>query len=142
MALQKFSKWTRAGVRGSALLNVMIDAAGKAGRNLVRHFHDIDGLQVSTKGPMEFATEADRRAEHILFESLSKARKNVALFLVRIFLIDGSLTLLMARLIFFMDCRTLPFPSPTNVMETYLLVSFTNQSLTKCSGQSEAKELS
>ena len=82
MALQKFSKWTRAGVRGSALLNVMIDAAGKAGRNLVRHFHDIDGLQVSTKGPMDFATEADRRAEHILFESLSKARPNYGFLMV------------------------------------------------------------
>ena len=74
MALQRFSKWTRAGVRGSALLNVMIDAAGKAGRNLVRHFHDMDSLQVSKKGPADFATAADRRAEKILFESLSKAR--------------------------------------------------------------------
>ncbi|MBM10390.1 MAG: inositol monophosphatase [Magnetovibrio sp.] len=76
MALQKFSKWTRAGVRGSALLNVMIDSAGKAGRNLVRHFHEIESLQVSKKGPADFVTEADRRAEKILFETLSKARPN------------------------------------------------------------------
>ena len=52
----------------------MIDAAGKAGRNLVRHFHDLDRLQVSKKGPADFVSEADRRAEQILFETLSTAR--------------------------------------------------------------------
>ena len=90
MALQRFSKWTRAGVRGSALLNVMIDAAGKAGRNLVRHFHDIDSLQVSKKGPVDFAAEADRRAEHILFESLSKARPNYGFLMEERGVISGA----------------------------------------------------
>ena len=65
---------TRAGASGSALINVMTDAAAKAGRNLVRNFGDIENLQVSKKGPADFVSEADRRAEKIIFETLSKAR--------------------------------------------------------------------
>lgn len=67
---------TRAGTQGSALINVMIDAAGKAGRNLVRNFGDIESLQVSKKGPADYVSEADRRAEKIIFETLTKARPN------------------------------------------------------------------
>lgn len=65
---------TRAGAAGSALINVMIDAAGKAGRSLLRGFGDIESLQVSRKGPADFVSEADRRAEKIIFETLQKAR--------------------------------------------------------------------
>ena len=64
----------RAGASGSALINVMIEAAGKAGRNLVRNFGDIESLQVSKKGPADFVSEADRRAEKIIYETLLKAR--------------------------------------------------------------------
>ncbi len=64
----------RAGNSGSPLINVMTDAAGKAGRNLVRNFGDIESLQVSKKGPADFVSEADRRAEKIIFETLQKAR--------------------------------------------------------------------
>jgi len=67
---------SRAGTYGSALINVMIDAAGKAGRNLVRNFGEIEALQVSRKGPADFVSEADRRAEKIIFDTLKKARPN------------------------------------------------------------------
>lgn len=74
--MQHSRQGSRTGGRGSALLNVMTDAAGKAGRNLVRNFGDIENLQVSKKGPADFVSEADRRAEKIIFETLSKARPN------------------------------------------------------------------
>src|SRR5215470_9554376 len=58
----------------SALLNVMIQAARKAGRTLKRDFGEVEHLQVSLKGPANFVTAADRRAEQILHEELAKAR--------------------------------------------------------------------
>ncbi|MBM3529564.1 MAG: inositol monophosphatase [Alphaproteobacteria bacterium] len=58
----------------SAVLNVMIGAARKAARGLKRDFGEIEQLQVSLKGPANFVTAADRRAEDILYAELSKAR--------------------------------------------------------------------
>ena len=58
----------------SALLNVMIKAARKAGRTLKRDFGEVENLQVSLKGPANFVTAADRRAEEILREELEQAR--------------------------------------------------------------------
>jgi myo-inositol-1(or 4)-monophosphatase len=58
----------------SALLNVMIKAARKAARTLKRDFGEVEHLQVSLKGPANFVTAADRRAEEILHEELLQAR--------------------------------------------------------------------
>jgi myo-inositol-1(or 4)-monophosphatase len=58
----------------SALLNVMIKAARVAGRRLKRDFGEVENLQVSLKGPANFVTAADRKAEEILREELAKAR--------------------------------------------------------------------
>ena len=58
----------------SALLNVMIAAARKAARALKRDFGEVENLQVSLKGPANFVSAADRRAEETLFAELSKAR--------------------------------------------------------------------
>lgn len=58
----------------SALLNVMIGAARKAARSLKRDFGEVEKLQVSLKGPANFVTAADRRAEDILRTELTKAR--------------------------------------------------------------------
>jgi myo-inositol-1(or 4)-monophosphatase len=58
----------------SALMNVMTNAALKAGRGLKRDFGEVENLQVSVKGPGDFVTAADKRAEKVLFEELSKAR--------------------------------------------------------------------
>ena len=58
----------------SALLNVMIAAARKTARALKRDFGEVEKLQVSLKGPANFVTAADRRAEETLYQELSKAR--------------------------------------------------------------------
>jgi myo-inositol-1(or 4)-monophosphatase len=64
----------------SALLNVMIKAARKAGRTLKRDFGEVEHLQVSLKGPANFVTAADRRAEEILREELLTARPGYSFF--------------------------------------------------------------
>ncbi len=58
----------------SALLNVMVQAATKAGRALTRDFGEVENLQVSRKGPADFVSNADRRAEEILHRELERAR--------------------------------------------------------------------
>lgn len=50
----------------SALMNVMTAAARKAGRGLARDFGEVENLQVSMKGPSNFVTAADMRAEKVL----------------------------------------------------------------------------
>ena len=58
----------------SAILNVMVQAAIKAGRSLAHDFGEVQNLQVSRKGPGDFVSQADFRAEEILFRELSRAR--------------------------------------------------------------------
>ncbi len=58
----------------SALLNVMIKAARRAGRSLKRDLGEIENLQVSMKGPANFVSLGDRRSEEMLYEDLAKAR--------------------------------------------------------------------
>jgi myo-inositol-1(or 4)-monophosphatase len=58
----------------SALLNVMIRAAQRAGRSLKRDLGEVEQLQVSLKGPRNFVTAADQRAEEIVRQELAKAR--------------------------------------------------------------------
>ena len=56
----------------SANLNVMIKAAEKASRTLIRDFGEIEKLQVSIKGPTDFVSNADLKAEKIIIEELKK----------------------------------------------------------------------
>lgn len=58
----------------SPTINVMIKAAEKAARSLVRDFGEVEQLQVSRKGPGDFVSAADHRSEEIIFSELSKAR--------------------------------------------------------------------
>ena len=58
----------------SANLNIMIKAAEKASRALIRDFGEIEKLQVSIKGPSDFVSNADLKAEKIIIEELKKAR--------------------------------------------------------------------
>lgn len=58
----------------SATINVMVKAARRAGRSLKRDLGEIEHLQVSLKGPANFVSLADRRAEEILYQDLAKAR--------------------------------------------------------------------
>lgn len=62
----------------SPLLTVMTRAAEKASKSLLRDFGEVEQLQVSVKGPGDFVSAADKRAEQILFQELSKARPDFA----------------------------------------------------------------
>lgn len=63
-------------MQGSANLNLMIKAARKAARGLVKDFREVENLQVSAKGPGDFVTRADREAERVLKEELMEGRPN------------------------------------------------------------------
>ena len=61
-------------MQGSANLNVMIKAARKAGRSLVKDFREVENLQVSSKGAGDFVSRADIAAEKIIRDELMAAR--------------------------------------------------------------------
>src|SRR5499427_3267386 len=63
----------------SAVLNVMANAALKAARGLIRDFGEVEQLQVSVKGPGEFVSTADLRAERTLRAELTRARPGYGL---------------------------------------------------------------
>ena len=63
----------------SPILNIMIKASQKASKNLIRDFGEIEKLQVSIKGPSDFGSSADIKAEKIIIEELSKAKKNYSI---------------------------------------------------------------
>jgi myo-inositol-1(or 4)-monophosphatase len=65
----------------SANINVMDQAARKAARHLIRDFGEVEQLQVSIKGPGDFVSAADRKAEKILRDELSRARPNFGFLL-------------------------------------------------------------
>ena len=65
----------------SALINVMVAAATKAGRSLTRDFNELENLQVSLKGPGDFVSEADLKAEKTLRDALNKARPGYSFLL-------------------------------------------------------------
>jgi myo-inositol-1(or 4)-monophosphatase len=60
----------------SPIVTVMEQAARKAGRTLIRDFGEVENLQVSLKGPSNFVSAADRRAEETIHAELEKARPN------------------------------------------------------------------
>ena len=60
-------------------LNIMIKASQKASKNLIRDFGELEKLQVSLKGPSDFVSNADTKAEKIIIEELSKAKKNFSI---------------------------------------------------------------
>jgi len=73
----------------SALMKVMTDAARRAGRSLTRDFGEVEQLQVSIKGPANFVSAADHRAEEILFKELSKARPGYGFLMEERGAVDG-----------------------------------------------------
>ena len=60
-------------------LNIMIKASEKASKALIRDFGEIEKLQVSIKGPSDFVSNADTKAEKIIIEELKKAKKNYSI---------------------------------------------------------------
>jgi len=61
-------------IRRSATINVMARAAERAGRALIRDFGEVEQLQVSRKGPGDFVSAADMKAERIVRTELDRAR--------------------------------------------------------------------
>jgi len=60
----------------SSNLNIMIKAAEKASKSIIRDFGEVEKLQVSKKGPRDFVTKTDKIVEKILIDELSKTKKN------------------------------------------------------------------
>ena len=60
-------------------LNIMIKASQKASKALIRDFGELEKLQVSVKGPSNFVSNADTKAEKIIIEELMKAKKNYSI---------------------------------------------------------------
>ena len=73
----------------SPALNVMMAAARKAGRALIRDFGELENLQISKKGPADFVTNADSRTERVLVEELTKARPGYSFLLEERGLVEG-----------------------------------------------------
>ena len=74
----------------SPLLTVMIGAARKAARALSRDFGEVENLQVSKKGPADFVSSADHKAEQTLFEELSRVRPGYGFLMEERGAIEGS----------------------------------------------------
>ncbi|MHA7898810.1 MAG: inositol monophosphatase family protein [Henriciella sp.] len=74
----------------SALGNVIIEAARKAGRSLARDFGEVEYLQVSKKGPADFVSNADHRAEDIIYDHLTKARPGYGFIMEERGIVEGS----------------------------------------------------
>ena len=60
----------------SSNLNIMIKAAEKASKTIIKDFGEVEKLQVSKKGPYDFVTKTDKLVEKILIEELTKSKKN------------------------------------------------------------------
>ncbi|MCJ2092496.1 inositol monophosphatase [Methylobacterium sp. J-072] len=74
----------------SPLMTVMVDAVRKATRGLRRDFGEVENLQVSRKGPGDFVSAADRKAEETLRDALMKARPGYSLVLEENGIIEGT----------------------------------------------------
>ncbi len=74
----------------SANLNIMIKAAEKASKILIRDFGEVEKLQVSVKGPSDFVSNADTKAEKIIIQELTKSRKNFSILSEEIGIIENN----------------------------------------------------
>lgn len=72
--MQSANNYQRRYGLATPLINVMTAAADKTTRQILRDFGEVDHLQVSKKGAMDFVTETDKRVERILYQQLKKAR--------------------------------------------------------------------
>ncbi|MFD1332931.1 inositol monophosphatase family protein [Methylopila musalis] len=74
----------------SPVLNVMVQAVMKAGRGMRRDFGEVENLQVSAKGPGDFVTAADRKAEETLFQELSRVRPGYGFLMEERGVVEGT----------------------------------------------------
>lgn len=70
--------------------NVMIAAARAAGTSLARDFNEVEHLQVSKKGPADFVSRADTRAEQIIYDELAKARPGYGFIMEESGIVEGT----------------------------------------------------
>lgn len=68
----------------------MVKAARAAGRGLARDFGEVENLQVSKKGPGDFVTAADHRAEEVIYNELSKSRPGYGFVMEERGIIEGT----------------------------------------------------
>lgn len=73
----------------SAIMTIMMRAAEKSARSLLRDFNEVENLQVSRKGPGDFVTAADKRSEEIIFEELKKGRPDYSFLMEESGKVDG-----------------------------------------------------
>ena len=71
-------------------LNIMIKASEKASKALIRDFGEVENLQVSSKGPSDFVSNADIKAEKIIIEELTKSKRNYSIISEESGLINNS----------------------------------------------------
>ena len=71
-------------------MTVMVAAVRKAARGLQRDFGEVENLQVSMKGPGDFVSAADKKAEKVLFEELSKARPGYGFLMEESGIVEGA----------------------------------------------------
>lgn len=71
-------------------MQVMTGAVRKAGRKLARDFGEVEHLQVSKKGPADFVSTADAKAEETLFDELSRARPGYSFLMEERGLVEGT----------------------------------------------------
>ena len=76
--------------RPSPVGTVMIKAARAAGASLSRDFAEVEHLQVSRKGPADFVSNADHKAEEIIYEQLKKARPGYGFVMEESGIVEGS----------------------------------------------------
>jgi myo-inositol-1(or 4)-monophosphatase len=74
----------------SPIMSVMAEAATKASRSLKRDFGEVEALLVSLKGPGDFVSAADRKAEQILHQALAKARPGYGFVMEESGIIEGT----------------------------------------------------
>ena len=77
-------------MRLSPHLTVMANAAQRASRRLLRDFAEVEQLQVSIKGPSDFVSQADIRAEQTIMEELNKARPGYGFLMEEGGTVEGS----------------------------------------------------
>ena len=77
----------------SPQINIIMKACNKASRSLIRDFGEIENLQVSSKGPGDFVTSADKRTEKIIIDELQKAHPEYGI-ISEVDPIDGTMNFL------------------------------------------------
>ena len=76
--------------RPSPTVTIMIEAAQAAGKKMVRDFGEVEHLQVSKKGPGDFVSNADKKAEKIIYEMLAKKRPGYGFLMEESGTIEGT----------------------------------------------------